>query len=112
MLSRGVSDTADSQTPDTGYMKQVYKITYPNGKIYVGSDLTGSVSYFGSPTNKAAIEADLGDARCDYSARKTILWESDIATDQEVRQRERELIVETGANNPQTGYNLSPRFAS
>jgi hypothetical protein len=32
-----------------GRNKQVYKITYPNGKIYIGMDLTGSISYFGSP---------------------------------------------------------------
>jgi hypothetical protein len=32
-----------------GHNKQVYKITYPNGKIYVGMDLTGAVLYFGSP---------------------------------------------------------------
>ena len=30
--------------------KQVYKVTHPNGKIYVGMDLTGSVLYFGSPS--------------------------------------------------------------
>jgi hypothetical protein len=29
-------------------MKIIYKITYPNGKIYVGSDLTDSINYFGS----------------------------------------------------------------
>ena len=34
-------------------LKQVFKITYPNGRIYVGSDLTGSISYFGSPGDKA-----------------------------------------------------------
>ena len=28
--------------------KQVYKITYPNGKIYVGMDLTGTLLYMGS----------------------------------------------------------------
>ena len=27
---------------------KVYKITYPNGKIYIGKDLTGTVNYFGS----------------------------------------------------------------
>jgi hypothetical protein len=27
-----------------GRNKQVYKITYPSGKIYVGMDLTGSVT--------------------------------------------------------------------
>jgi hypothetical protein len=29
-------------------MKIIYKITYPNGKIYVGKDLTDSINYFGS----------------------------------------------------------------
>lgn len=29
-------------------MKIIYKITYPNGKIYIGKDLTGSINYFGS----------------------------------------------------------------
>ena len=90
--------------------KQVYKITYPNGKIYVGMDLTGSVTYFGSPSAKAQIAADLGENLNDYTARKTILWESDTATDKETRDMERKFIVETGANNPAIGYNLTPRF--
>ncbi|MCX7007781.1 MAG: GIY-YIG nuclease family protein, partial [Kiritimatiellaeota bacterium] len=30
-------------------MKVVYKITYPNGKIYIGKDLTDTIGYFGSP---------------------------------------------------------------
>jgi hypothetical protein len=30
-------------------MKQVYKITYPTGKIYIGKDSIGSYKYFGSP---------------------------------------------------------------
>ena len=29
-------------------MKVVYKITYPNGKIYIGKDLTDIINYFGS----------------------------------------------------------------
>lgn len=37
--------------------KQVYKITYPVGKIYVGSDLTGTLTYFGSPSARARIAA-------------------------------------------------------
>ena len=28
-------------------MKMIFKITYPNGKIYVGKDLTDSINYFG-----------------------------------------------------------------
>ena len=29
-------------------MKLVYETIYPNGKIYIGKDLTGSINYFGS----------------------------------------------------------------
>ncbi len=43
--------------------KQVYKITYPNGMIYVGLDLTGAISYFGSPSAKERIAADLAEHR-------------------------------------------------
>jgi hypothetical protein len=39
--------------------KQVYQITYPNGKIYVGMDLTGSLLYVGSPSAHEQIAADL-----------------------------------------------------
>ena len=28
--------------------KVIYKITYPNGKIYVGMDLTDTIDYLGS----------------------------------------------------------------
>ena len=32
--------------------KIIYKITYPNGKIYIGKDLTNSINYFGSADNR------------------------------------------------------------
>ena len=32
-------------------MKVIYKITYPNNKIYVGKDLTDSINYFGSASD-------------------------------------------------------------
>lgn len=38
-------------------MKEIYKITYPNGKIYIGKDLTGSINYFGSASS-SLIEKD------------------------------------------------------
>lgn len=94
-----------------GRNKQVYKITYPNGKIYVGMDLTGSVTYFGSPTAKARIAADLGEQVNDYTARKSILWESETATDAEVRAMEVQLIREHCSNDPAVGYNLTPKLA-
>jgi hypothetical protein len=33
-------------------MKVIYMITYPNGKIYIGKDLTDSINYFGSANSK------------------------------------------------------------
>ena len=33
-------------------MKVIYKITYPNGKIYIGKDLTDSINYFGSANSE------------------------------------------------------------
>jgi hypothetical protein len=39
-------------------MNVIYKITYPNGKIYIGKDLTNSVNYFGS-AQSALIARDL-----------------------------------------------------
>ena len=88
----------------------VYRITYPNGKIYVGMDLTGTALYFGSP-RKAFIAEDLGAAACrDLTIRKQVLWESETATIDEVRAMERQLIVSERANDPAIGYNLTPRL--
>src|SRR5699024_8598217 len=76
-------------------MKVIYKITYPNGKIYVGSDLTDSrLTYFGSPSKKLLQQDfDCADLQ-DFTIRKQILWQSETATDSEVRRRENVLIVE------------------
>jgi hypothetical protein len=58
--------------------KQVYRITYPNGKIYIGMDLTGTALYFGSSSIKAEIAADLGPEVCrDLTIRKEILGIND-----------------------------------
>jgi hypothetical protein len=40
--------------------------------------------------------------------RKEILWDSETATDAEVRAKEMQLIRETGANDPAIGHNRSP----
>lgn len=95
-----------------GRRKQVYKITYPNGKIYVGMDLTGSVLYFGSPTAAEQIASNHSLDRDDltFTIRKEILWESESATDTEVRAMETKLIRDTGANDPKIGYNKTPRY--
>ena len=91
-----------------GRNQQVYKITYPNGMIYVGMDLTGSPLYLGSPSAHARIVADLGfdPNRLELTLRKQILWESETATDGEVRKEEMKWIRETGANNPAMAANI------
>jgi hypothetical protein len=48
---------------------------------------------------------------CSAPLRKEILWESETATDAEVRAMEAKMIRETGANNPAIGYNLTPRWS-
>jgi hypothetical protein len=91
-------------------MKVIYKITYPNGKIYIGKDLTDSITYFGSP-NKGIIEKDfIRQQKRNLIIRKEIIWESDTATDTEVNKKEIELIKLNQSNNPKIGYNQSPKF--
>jgi len=68
-------------------MKQVYKITYPTGKIYIGKDSVGSARYMGSG-DLEIINADFEklpkEQRLDYTIRKQILWESETATESEL----------------------------
>ena len=96
--------------PVTPRPKVVYRITYPNGKIYVGLDLTGTTLYFGSSSVKAEIAADLTPRqRQDLTIRKEIIWESMDATDSEARAVGLRLIRELRANDPEIGYNRWPK---
>jgi len=91
-------------------MKVIYKISYPNGKIYMGMDLTGSIAYFGSVDGKL-IEADFTrEAWRDFTIRREILWESETASDAEVRAKEVEFIRAFRSNDPAVGYNRWPKF--
>jgi DNA modification methylase len=89
-------------------MKLIYKITYPNGKIYIGKDLTNNINYFGS-ANQSLIAADFtAEQRRDFTVRREILWDSDTAADAEVNEREVEYIRNLKANDPAVGYNRWP----
>lgn len=93
-------------------MKVIYKITYPNGKIYIGKDLTGTLNYFGSADNKL-IEIDFTlDQQRAFTITKEILWESETALDKEVNAKEVELILLFRSNDPTIGYNRWPKFNS
>lgn len=91
-------------------MKWIYKITYPNGKIYVGKDLTGTATYFGSP-NSALVSDDFTFTELvDFTIRREILWHSPDATDAEVNQKEVQFILKHQSNDPSIGYNRWPKF--
>ena len=90
--------------------KIIYKITYPNGKIYIGKDLTNTFRYFGSPNSKL-LEADFtAEEKKDFTIRREIIWQSNDATDREVNNKEIELILKYKSNNPKIGYNRLPKF--
>ena len=90
-------------------MKVIYKITYPNGKIYIGKDLTDNANYFGSAQH-GLIAADFTrEQRKDFTIRKEILWESETATDAEANQKELEYIRALRSNDPAKGYNRWPK---
>ena len=92
-------------------MKVIYKITYPNGKIYIGQDLTDTINYFGSANSKL-IEKDFArEQRRNFIIRKEILLELPDTTDNsEIYRHEIALILEYGSNDPYKGYNRSPKF--
>ena len=94
-------------------MKQIYKITYPTGKIYIGKDSVGSYRYFGSP-NMDIVNEDFSklkkEIQVDYKIRKQILWESETASEKELSVKEVEYIRKYKSNNPKVGYNQWPKF--
>ncbi len=94
-------------------MKQIYKITYPTGKIYIGKDSIGSYRYFGSP-DMDIVNADFEhlseDQRRDYQIRKQILWESADCSESELSAKEVEYIRKLDSNNPDIGYNRWPKY--
>jgi hypothetical protein len=91
-------------------MKVIYKITYPNGKIYIGKDLTGTLNYFGSAKSRLIEQDFTWEQQRDFTIRKEILWASATATDREVNMKEVELIKFYQSNNPSIGYNQWPKF--
>lgn len=90
--------------------KVIYKITYPNGKIYIGKDLVDTLNYFGSADSKL-IEMDFTrEQRKDFTIRKEIIFEAENLTDQEINKLEVEFIKQFQSNNPVIGYNQWPKF--
>lgn len=90
-------------------MKVIYKITCPNGKIYVGKDLTDTITYFGSADSRLIAADFTRDQRRGFTVRRQILWESDSATDAEAAAKEIAFIIALRSNHPAIGYNRWPK---
>lgn len=89
--------------------KVIYKITYPNGKIYVGSDLTDDPNYFGSANSELIRKDFTREQLRGFTIRKEILWESLDATKSEVLSREGDYIRKLRSNDSAIGYNQTHR---
>ena len=99
-----------SEKPDDKLMPVIYRITYPNGKIYIGQDRTDSANYYGS-ADSDLIAADFTPEQLrNFTIRKEILWQSDTAEREEVSRREIALIREHRSNDPAVGYNRWPKY--
>ena len=88
----------------------IYKITYPNGKIYIGQDRTDNINYFGS-ANSEIISNDFSrEQRRSFTVTREILWESETASRAKINEKEIELIKKYKSNNPAIGYNQWPKY--
>lgn len=92
----------------------VFKVTYPNGKIYVGSDTAMKASldffkYFGSPVKaKPEMKDELGKyllGNEPYTLTKEILFAQENVRVGDVLKIEQEQIKLLNAKDPQIGYN-------
>jgi len=72
--------------------------------------LTDSINYFVSASSELIEKDFTHEQRRDFTIRKKIIWESEIATDQEVNKKEVEFIRLHRSNDPEIGYNQLPKF--
>jgi hypothetical protein len=91
-------------------MNVIYRITYPNGKIYIGQDRTNSINYFGSASSDLIAKDFTWEQRQSFTITRDILWASESATRAEVNQKEIEFIRLYRSNDPTIGYNQTPQI--
>jgi hypothetical protein len=91
-------------------MNVIFKITYPNGKIYIGQDRTDDINYFGSADSDLIARDFTREQRRDFTIRREILWESETASWSVVTTKEVEFILTLRSNDPAIGYNRWPKF--
>lgn len=89
-------------------MNVIYRITYPNGKIYIGQDRTNSINYFGSASSELIAKDFTPAQRRSFTVTRDILWESETASRAEVTAVENDFIRSYRSNDPAFGYNQTP----
>ena len=88
-------------------LKIIYKITYPNGKIYIGKDLTDSINYFGSASSDLIARDFTREERQKFTITREILFETEDS--EVINRKEIELIKKYRSNAPEIGYNQWPK---
>jgi hypothetical protein len=86
----------------------VYKVTYPNGKIFVIRDPMDQITYIEPIANDQFLADFTTKESKNFTVRKEVLWESADAGPDEVARVEVEWIHRLRANNPDVGYNRWP----
>ncbi len=77
--------------------KAIYKATYPKGKIYVGKDLTNTLTYFGS-VNDNLVKKDFSEEQIkSFTITKEIIFESENI--EEINKVEAKFIADLQSNN-------------
>lgn len=90
----------------THFKYVIYKITFPNDKIYIGKDEGGlghSLRYFGSWSNDLVASDFTKDELRSFTLKKEILFESDDKI--LIRKKEIEFIKLFNSTDPEIGYN-------
>lgn len=89
----------------------IYKITFPNNKIYIGKDVGQkghNLNYFGS-WNDEYVKLDFSKEELNnFTIKKEILLES--SDKEEINKLEVSYIKKYKSNNPNIGYNRFPKF--
>ena len=83
----------------------IYKITYPNGKIYIGQDRTNDVNYFGSADSLTIANDFTASKRDDFTVRKQILMRRYRVSVPQLNELEKQAIKKHRSNVSAIGYN-------
>lgn len=89
----------------------IYKIIFPNNKIYIGKDIGKkghSFNYFGSWNDEYVKKDFTKEELNNFTITKEILFESNNKS--EINKKEVEFIKNYQSNNPDIGYNRWPKY--